>query len=222
MRLEPDRFDVDPADGLGDLGGEVRMIHYLLEAFAGPGAPFMWVITAVFAYALAVFVERTWMLSFSWRFDPQEVLAAIADDRADEAVASARRSPVAEVLRVGATAQDPDEAWDAMGAAAVAAEERILRRIPYLAAIGNVSTMLGLLGTVYGLILAFSALGDASAGERALRLTEGISTAMATTAYGLLVGIPALAAHAWLEARARSLIATMENAAGRLVARSRR
>jgi biopolymer transport protein ExbB len=76
--------------------------------------------------------------------------------------------------------------------------------------------MLGLLGTVYGLILAFSALGDTSAGERAVRLSEGISTAMATTAYGLMVGIPALAAHAWLDGRARELTAQLEAVAGRI------
>ncbi|MDP6935093.1 MAG: MotA/TolQ/ExbB proton channel family protein, partial [Myxococcota bacterium] len=78
-----------------------------------------------------------------------------------------------------------------------------------------------LLGTVYGLILAFSALGDASAVERAARLSEGIATAMATTAWGLLVGIPALAVHAVLEGKAGRLLSICEAAAS-LVAASRR
>jgi biopolymer transport protein ExbB len=108
-----------------------------------------------------------------------------------------------------------------MGAAMAEAEERVGARVPYLAAIGNIATMLGLLGTVYGLIIAFSALGDTGAGERAVRLSEGISTAMATTAYGLLVGIPSLAAHAWLDARARRLLAAIEATAGRLASRLR-
>ena len=73
--------------------------------------------------------------------------------------------------------------------------------------------MLGLLGTVYGLIVAFQGLGDASAVERATRLSDGIATAMATTAYGLLVGIPALAAHAFLEGRVQQLLAFSEAAA---------
>ncbi len=105
-----------------------------------------------------------------------------------------------------------------MGAAFAEAEERLQGRIGYLGAIGNIATMLGLLGTVYGLILAFGALGDTSAGERAVQLSEGISTAMATTAYGLLVGIPALAAHAWLQTRAQQLLAGIEAGAGRLAA----
>ncbi|MDP7111438.1 MAG: MotA/TolQ/ExbB proton channel family protein [Myxococcota bacterium] len=54
-----------------------------------------------------------------------------------------------------------------------------------------------------------------------MRLSEGISTAMATTAYGLLVGIPSLAAHAWLDARARRLLAAIEATAGRLASRLR-
>jgi biopolymer transport protein ExbB len=109
-----------------------------------------------------------------------------------------------------------------MSAASATAESRIRQRVSYLATVSSLATMIGLLGTVYGLILAFSALGDSSAGERAQRLSEGISTAMATTAYGLLVGIPALAAHAWLQARVERLLAALESSAGQLVLGLRR
>ncbi len=103
-----------------------------------------------------------------------------------------------------------------MQAAAVEAEETVRQRIPYLAAVASVATMLGLTGTVYGLILAFGALGDVAAAERAARLSEGSSTAMATTAFGLFVAIPALVAHTFFEAQARSMLAAIEAAAGRL------
>ena len=94
-------------------------------------------------------------------------------------------------------------------------------RVPYLATVGNVATMLGLLGTVYGLILAFTGLGDASAVERAQKLSEGIATAMSTTAFGLLVGIPALALHAFLDGRATRILRFCESVAAR-VATTRR
>ena len=97
-----------------------------------------------------------------------------------------------------------------MTAEAALLERDVRQRVHWLAAVGNVATMLGLLGTVYGLILAFSGLGDASAVERASRLSEGIATAMATTAYGLLVGIPALAAHALVEGRAARILGFCE------------
>ncbi len=195
------------------------MIEYLLDAFSGPGAPFMWAITAVMAFAFAVFLERAWMLVWVWRSDLGGVRAAVERRDREAALGAAGKGPLADVLTAGFGATDREVAWDAMGAAAAEAESRIDARIPYLAAVGNVATMIGLLGTVYGLILAFSALGDTGAGERAVRLSEGISTAMATTAYGLCVGIPSLAAHTWLEARARRLISGIESVAGRLVAR---
>ncbi len=198
------------------------ILDYLLDAFAGPGAPFMWILTAVLALSVTVLVERVWSLWLTWRWDPAAVRAALARGADDEALHAAGRGPLGDVLRAGLEADGPDAAWDAMGAAMAEAEERVGARVPYLAAIGNVATMLGLLGTVYGLIIAFSALGDTGAGERAVRLSEGISTAMATTAYGLLVGIPSLAAHAWLDARARHLLAAIEATAGRLAARLRR
>ncbi len=197
------------------------MIDYLLDAFTGPGGPFMWILTAVLALAVAVLVERCWTLFAAWRWDVPAVKAALSGGDDDGAVRAAGRGPLADVLRAGLEAPGPEAAWDAMGAAMAEAEERVGARVPYLAAIGNIATMLGLLGTVYGLIIAFSALGDTGAGERAVRLSEGISTAMATTAYGLLVGIPSLAAHAWLDARARRLRAAIEATAGRLASRLR-
>lgn len=197
------------------------MIPYLLEAFTGPGAAFMWTITAVAAFGLAVLVERCWSLLGRNRVDGAAVQQALVAGEPERAAQLAGRSQLATVLRAGLEADQPEAAWDRMGAAAIEAEEALQGRVGYLATIGNVATMLGLLGTVYGLILAFGALGDTSAGERAVRLSEGISTAMATTAYGLLVGIPALAAHAWLEARARAAMAVIEASAGRLVAHLR-
>ncbi len=197
------------------------MIEYLLDAFSGPGAVFMWILTAVLALALSVAIEKVGMLALVWRCDLSTVRDAIDRGTPDEALLAAGRAPLADVLRAGIDAPGPDAAWEAMGAAAAEAEARIMERVSYLAAIGNVATMLGLLGTVWGLIIAFSALGDTSAGERSVQLSEGISTAMATTAYGLIVGIPALAVHAWVDARARRMLAGIESIAGRFVSRSR-
>ena len=165
----------------------------------------MYAITALLAFALAIFLERSWLLCVAWR--PNRTHPS---------------GPVEEVLSAGRAETDPEAAWEAMSAASASAESRIRQRVSYLGTVSSLATMIGLLGTVYGLILAFSALGDSSAGERAQRLSEGISTAMATTAYGLLVGIPALAAHAWLQARVAQLLAALESSAGHLVLGLRR
>lgn len=194
----------------------------LIEAFSGPGAAFMYAITAVLALSLAVFVERTWLFFGQWRLDRDGVAAALATGDHSGAAQRAGRHPAATLISAGAPAADADAAWDAMGTVASIVESDIRARVPYLAAAGNVATMLGLLGTVYGLIFAFSGLDAASAVERTARLSEGIGAAMTTTAWGLLVGIPALAAHAVLEGRASRLLAECESVAAQVALSKRR
>lgn len=198
------------------------MLDALLQAFAGPGGAFMYAITAVLAFGLAVAIERGLLLLGLWRADAEAVLGKVEAGDLAGARAAAGKHPVAGILAAAEGHSTADGAWDAMGARAALVETTVTRRVPYLATVGNIATMLGLLGTVYGLILAFEGLGDASAVERASRLSAGIATAMSTTAYGLIVGIPALGLHALLDARARAALALCEAAAGAHAARLRK
>lgn len=198
------------------------MLDYLLEAFEGPGGGFMYAITALLAFAVAVGLERAFLLLIKWRVDDGALRQALAAGDLGKAAAIAPETPVGGVVSAGAAESTADAAWDAMGAAAADAEARLSKRVDYVGTVANMATMLGLLGTVYGLMLAFSGLGDASAGQRAVRLSEGISTAMATTAFGLLVGIPALGLHAWLASLVRSRVAQVESLAGQVVLAIRR
>jgi biopolymer transport protein ExbB len=190
------------------------MLAYLIDAFSGRGAPFMWLITAILAYGLAVFLERSWVLFAKARFPVERVRVALAQGELERAVEEAGKAPVADVLRAGLAAGDAEGAWEAMSATSVDVEASLHRRISYLSMIGNVSTMVGLLGNVTGVILAFGSLGSAAVDERAVRLSEGVATAMAATAYGLAVAIPALVAHTWLEGAARARMAQVEALAG--------
>lgn len=192
------------------------MLQYLLASFDGPAGFFMYVLLALLAYELAVAAERAWFLLYAWRVDADAVIHA-----AEEAVRTGTRpklgtTPLERVLGAGLEWTDAELAWDAMAAASVDAEQRIRRRVPYLATVASVATMVGLFGTVYGLILAFGTLGDASAAERAAKLSEGSSTAMSATLMGLFVAIPALGLHAVAESLARSRLAEIERGAARL------
>lgn len=193
------------------------MLGYLNEAFIGPAAGFMYALLAVMAFGMATALERALVLFVRERVD----LAALTG-RLEAAVAAGRltapgQSSLERVVAAGLAWTEPELAWEAMTGASIAAEQRIRRRISYLATIASIATMLGLFGTVYGLILAFGGLGDVAAAERAARLSEGSSTAMATTAFGLLVAIPAMGLHAWLDAAARSRLAEIEQAASRVM-----
>jgi biopolymer transport protein ExbB len=194
------------------------MLAYLISAFSGPAGAFMYALLVVMAFAIAVFVERSVTL-WRTRCDADALLARVEPAVRDGhgADLGMRGTPMEHVLRAGLAWPDAELAWEAMSAASITAEQQIRRRIGYLSTVASVATMIGLFGTVYGLILAFGALGDVAAAERAARLSEGSSTAMASTAFGLLVAIPSLAAHAFLDATARDRLADIERAATRLV-----
>jgi biopolymer transport protein ExbB len=87
------------------------------------------------------------------------------------------------------------------------------RRTHYLATFANIATLLGLLGTIIGLIQGFNAVANVNPAEKANLLSASISVAMNTTAFGLMVAIPLLLSHAWLQSKANDLIDSVEMAA---------
>lgn len=90
--------------------------------------------------------------------------------------------------------------------------EKIQRRTSYLATIANVATLLGLLGTIAGLIHSFEAVGHADAQQKAALLADGISTAMNATMLGLAVAIPCMVGFSFLTNRSNFLIKQLEHA----------
>lgn len=198
------------------------MLDELIKGFSGPGAAFMYAITAVLALGLAVVVERAWLYWLHWRIDSAAVASRLSAGDYDAAEGAAGSHPASRLIRAGTGADSSESAWDAMATESALVETTIRARVSYLAMVGNVATMLGLLGTVYGLIFAFSGLDAASAVERTARLSEGIGAAMVTTAWGLLVGIPALAAHAILDSKSSRLLARCESIAAALALSKRR
>jgi len=92
------------------------------------------------------------------------------------------------------------------------------QRITYLADIGTIAPMLGLFGTVLGMIKSFSVVASDIVSSRPMMLAGGVSEALVTTAAGLCIGIPAMAAYAFFRGRAQSLIAELEAASTQLIA----
>ena len=86
----------------------------------------------------------------------------------------------------------------------------IERRTPYLATFANIATLLGLLGTIIGLIAAFTAVAQADPAEKASLLSQSISIAMNTTAFGLMVAIPLLLVHSHLQGKTNGIVENLE------------
>ncbi|MGE0633198.1 MAG: MotA/TolQ/ExbB proton channel family protein, partial [Pseudobdellovibrionaceae bacterium] len=90
---------------------------------------------------------------------------------------------------------------------------RVEKRIGFLAMFANVATLIGLLGTITGLIHSFAGIANANPAEKAMILSQGISLAMNVTAYGLLVAVPALIMYSVLQNRANRLSDDLNKAA---------
>ena len=91
------------------------------------------------------------------------------------------------------------------------------KRTHYLATFANIATLLGLLGTIIGLIKGFTAVANVNPAEKADLLSASISVAMNTTAFGLIAAIPLLLLHAWLTTKTSELVDSLEMAAVKLI-----
>jgi biopolymer transport protein ExbB/TolQ len=90
---------------------------------------------------------------------------------------------------------------------------RMEKRTHYLASFANIATLLGLLGTIIGLIQAFTAVANANPAEKAELLSSSISVAMNTTAFGLIVAIPLLLVYSVLQSKTTQIVDSLEMAA---------
>lgn len=180
-------------------------------------------ILAAGAFALVIILERVHALVWDYAFPYsdaffEKVRYMVLSDRIGEAIAFCEQligKPVVRVVREGLIRANQPEALIEHGLQIAVAEvtEKIHARTQFLSTIANVATLLGLFGTILGLIQSFEAVGAASAQERAALLAAGISTAMNATMLGLAVAIPCMVAFSFLVNRTNRLIAEIDLAA---------
>ncbi|WP_198683730.1 MotA/TolQ/ExbB proton channel family protein [Peristeroidobacter agariperforans] len=197
-------------------------IFYSIVNFFNRGGAFMYPILFVAAAAAAIAIERYVTLSrlsiknrAAWnRLEP--VLTEGDFDKAREATAK-DETAVSQLLAVGLARQGAvrrvDDVEKAMRTNLMELIPRLEKRTHYLGTFANLATLLGLLGTVSGLIHAFTAVATANPAEKANLLAASISEAMNCTAFGLMVAVPVLFIHAFLQTKTGELIGSLETAA---------
>lgn len=183
------------------------------------GGPFMWVIFSASVVSVALIIERTYVLWFRYRMNADQFVNQIVGyledkkfSRAIEACNVEAGQPLAEVIKAGlmkANESDKD-IQRAMEAATMKIMPRVTQRVPYLAMLANVSTLLGLLGTIMGLIESFRGVAAADAAAKQDILSKGIAVAMFTTAFGLVAAIPSIIAYSILQSRMSGLLTDIE------------
>jgi biopolymer transport protein ExbB len=182
------------------------------------GGVFMYFILATGFLIAGIIAERAIALFKTYKAAPKDlrtkVLSLIAQGHFEEAQTyvemAAANTALSRVVVAGLKVRrngGADEEVQARMDEALSHEISIIdRRTGFLAVFGNVATLLGLLGTVTGLISSFSGVTNANPAERAILLGQGISEALNTTAFGLTVAIPALVAFAFFQNRTDRLV----------------
>ena len=201
-------------------------IFYSIVKFFVEGGAFMLPILLVGAIGTAIAIERYISLtrmSVKNRNVWNQVEPALASGDFDKAreLTSKDDSAIARLLSMGLALQGAvrrrDDVKTAMQERMTEIMPQLEKRTAYVGLAANIATLLGLLGTIMGLIQAFTAVANANPAEKADLLSASISVAMNTTAFGLLVAIPLLVMHTVLAQKTGQIVAALEMASVKLL-----
>lgn len=192
--------------------------------FMDDGGVFMWIILAMWIFGVIIAAERLKSL-FKFDIDGTSLMNEVKKDVLTNEVQSAiqncstNKSLLAGVLRNGLKRanQSKEQIQDALESSMLESIPHVEKRLGYLALIANVSTLIGLLGTIYGLIQSFAAVASADAASKAELLALGISKAMNTTAFGLISAITIMVVHQILTTKADKIVGDLEHYSVKLV-----
>lgn len=189
--------------------------------FFQDGGLFMYPIVVVLGLGLAIAIERWVYLSITTANNKavwNKVMPYLRSGNIAGAlqVTSKSKAAIAEIMTYGLnrvrSARRREDVEQAMEESLMEVMPRLEKRTHYLATFANIATLLGLLGTIIGLINAFTAVSSANPAEKADLLSASISVAMNTTAFGLIVAIPLLLVHTVLQTKTTEIVDSLEMA----------
>jgi biopolymer transport protein ExbB len=194
---------------------------FVVVKFFSDGGFFMYPILLILALGGAISIERyvtlTRMINKNregWR--KLEPLIAKGEFTAAREVASKDTSTIAQILSMGLARQGAvrrrDDIELAMEQSLIEIMPELEKRTAYLATFSNMATLAGLLGTIIGLIEAFTAVSNADLADKAELLSASISVGMNCTAFGLMVAIPLVLVHSVLQSKTATIVTGIEMA----------
>jgi biopolymer transport protein ExbB len=197
------------------------METHILMSFFQKGGLFMYPILFVFLAGITIAMERWLQLSRVRSVNRRiwnQLHPMLVKGEFDKArtVVSKDKSTISQMLAMGlarqGTVRRREDIEIAMEESMMEIIPQLEKRTPYIALLSNIATLLGLLGTIMGLIEAFTAVASANPAEKADLLSASISVAMNTTAFGLMSAIPLLLLHAKLTATTGNIVDSLEMA----------
>jgi biopolymer transport protein ExbB/TolQ len=183
--------------------------------FFSAGGPFLYVNCVMLAWGLATIIERIIYIFFKYNVNAEAFMAQVQKlvmanniERAIKLCNAAPAAALPKVVKAGLTRANRGEVeiQNAVEEATLETVPILQKRTPNLAQIANLATLIGLLGTITGLITAFRAVGAVSPELKAKVLAQGISEAMYNTAFGLSIAIITMIGHLFLTNMTKKII----------------
>lgn len=190
------------------------MFDRMIEMFQD-GGTFMYPILVVFVFAMAIAFERLFYVTFranvnstAFMAQVQKLIMANNIDRAIKLCNAEPNAALPRVVKAGLTRANlsEKEIENAIDEATLEVGPQINKRTGFLGMLANIATLTGLLGTIWGLIMAFEAVAKASAEMKQQLLAQGISVAMYTTAGGLMAAIPTMILHSIIQNQSNKIL----------------
>jgi len=197
-----------------------------VKAFFEEGGFFMYINLVTSVATIAIVVERIIFLVFKYNINGEafmeQVQKLVMQNQIDRAIKLCNAAPTAalpRVIRAGLTRANKNEIeiQSAVEEAILDVLPGLKKRTDNLQHIANIATLIGLLGTVTGLIRAFGAVALASADQKATILSKGISEAMNNTAFGLSIAVTCIIAHLFLSNTTRKIIDELDQYSVKLI-----
>jgi biopolymer transport protein ExbB/TolQ len=198
-----------------------------IAKFINEGGAVEYVILGLLGLGFSVILERAWFLFLKCRVNSKKLLADASALIRKDKFADARKlcsqtgTPLGLILEAGIwkfeQAATPEEIKDALEEVSLREVPRLQKRTHYLGLLANLCTLVGLLGTIFGLQEAFSALESADPSQKSKLLAKGITLALNATALGLISAMICMSAFSWLGSKANELLEQIDETVLRLV-----
>lgn len=176
------------------------------------GGVFAYLLIGLGVFSLAVAIERFFVLNLRYSINGKEfwkeIRGRVANGELEEAIKLCDNAPLPQIVKSGLVeaAKSSPRIKEAMDETSLEVIPRIEKRTHYLSMVANVAVLIGLLGTVRGIILAFAAVANVDPSVRAEALAKGIALALNATFMGLAIAIPSLLAYSFLQSKTTKLI----------------
>lgn len=204
---------------------EAESVHWIIKAF-DDGGPAMYFIAGVGVMVIFLIIERFLSLralTVSKDSFNENLFALLLKGDVKQAVAFCDKKPVplTNVMKAGLVQvlnkREDEDVQVAMDASVLKETPRLEGWTGFLAVFGNVATLIGLLGTILGLIHSFGGVAEADPAEKAAKLSAGISEALNCTAFGLSIAIISIVAYGYFQIRVSRAVNDMLESSMRLM-----